>query len=85
MKKDIIPFTDTATPRIADYQANYAATHDEYPDVKLFYIDLDPDSVTYNCRIESMQRPHYTLDENGLIDTIVFMMDGLYTGYIILN
>jgi hypothetical protein len=67
----VIPFFDTANPKILDYQTNYASLYGDYPKIKL---------ITY----DELGRRVYRSDQaiinetaEGLIDTIEFDLGGV--------
>lgn len=74
----IIEFTNSDTPQVTDYDTKYAQVFGQHPDVKLFTIDVDGN------RIARSEQPYFTLDVNGLIDSISFgqLADGLQNGFI---
>lgn len=78
IRQQIIEFTASETPTVNDYATKYAPIFGQYPDVKLFTIDADGN------RIARSEQPYFTLDVNGLIDSISFgtLADGPQNGFI---
>jgi len=76
--KSIITFTATATPTISNYQSTYKATHGQYPQARLMYIDGDGN---WN---EWMQQPKFNVIA-GVVDSITWDLAEALTGFIILS
>jgi hypothetical protein len=76
--KDIIHFTATAIPMIANYQTTYAAAHGETPTVALRTIDEDGNII------DRAEQPKFTMS-SGLISSISWDLPDTETGFIILN
>ena len=82
--KEIITFTATATPGIADYVSdqingkNYTEIFGQYPQLRLMTIDGDGNYY------ERQEKPKFTM-VTGLITAIFYDLSSLETGYIILQ
>lgn len=75
-----IDFISTNAPSLINYQTLYAWDYGENPKIQLWQINIDGNII------ERSEKPFYTLDINGLIDTITFgVLDEIMTGYIIIS
>ena len=74
-----IPFGNTDTPLIENYQDNYSEDYGELPKISLIQID------TEGNRIERTEKPYFIVVD-GLINSIVFgTLSEPITGFIILS
>ena len=73
-----INFSNTATPSVTDYQANYKAVFGEYPKLQLFT------EARAGVEWERQEKPVYNRT-GGLLTSIVFDLSSEETGYIILS
>jgi hypothetical protein len=76
--KLVVSFAADATPTLADYQTNYAATYGEHPVVQLVTIDGDGNYI------QRSEQAKYTM-ALGLIDSISWDLADAETGFIILR
>lgn len=72
-----IEFTNTSTPSITNYQQNYAVPYGEFPKFKL---------RTYVNSVEEWERQEVPILNyvDGLLDSIVWDLSDVYSGYILL-
>jgi len=73
-----IPFTNTMTPSIINYQANYAEDYGELPKIELFTMD------SANVYWSRQEKPVFNFI-GGLINSIIFDLSDAYSGYIVLS
>ena len=73
-----IEFTDTSTPSIVNYQTFYAADFGEMPKIQIF--TYNSDGVYW----ERQEKPIWNF-LGGLLDSIVFDLSDIYSGYIIIS
>jgi len=78
-KKEVIPFVNTDTPSISDYNLHFALTYGQYPNVRLI-VDDDVGN-----RFERTEKPYFNL-VGGVVDSITFgVLEKALTGVIILS
>lgn len=75
-----IPITATPTPTITNYQTLYASVYGEDPDVRV--VCFTEDGVTM---YERDQRPFFTYESGGLLDTVYFDLGDVVSGYILIK
>lgn len=75
-----IPVESTAMPTISNYQAIYAAVYGENPDIRLM-CEYEDTGMMY----ERMQRPFFTYDSLGLLDTIFIDCGDIISGYFLIK
>lgn len=75
---DKIEFTNTATPSITNYQQNYATPYGQFPKFTL---------MTYNSEGVEWERQEVPIRNfvDGLLDSIVWDLSDIYSGYIIIS
>lgn len=75
---DKIEFTNTATPSITNYQQNYATPYGQLPKFTL---------MTYNSEGVDWERQEVPIRNfvDGLLDSIVWDLSDIYSGYIIIS
>jgi hypothetical protein len=73
-----VPFTNTATPSLTNYQANYAFDYGELPKIELFTRD------STNVYWSRQEKPIFSF-VGGLIDSITFDLSDAYSGYITIS
>ena len=78
LAKTVIPFTATATPTIATYQALYATKYGEHPVVSLVTIDGDGNYI------QRSEQAKYVIAV-GLIDSISWDLADAESGFIIIR
>ena len=76
--KTVVTFAADSTPSLTNYQASYAATYGEHPNVQLVTIDGDGNYIARS------EQPKFTMAA-GLIDTISWDLPDAETGFIILR
>lgn len=76
--KVAVAFAADATPSLTNYQATYAATYGEHPNVQLVTIDGDGNYIVRS------EQPKFTMAA-GLIDSIGWDLPDAETGFIILR
>lgn len=74
-----IDFIAQTVPTISDYNTKYATIYGQNPTARVIIVDGS------GIKVESMQKPIFTFDVNGLLDTIYFDIGVPTTGYIILS
>lgn len=73
-----IAFTASMAPSILNYDTDYSNAYGQYPTIKLFTIDSDGN------RLERSEKPKYLLVA-GLIDSIVYDLAQIETGFILIS
>lgn len=81
---DVVQFTASALPTIADYNTDYAPTHGQFPRLELIIDNGD------GTRYSRQQMPQFTTITSGngladLINTIFWDLGEPLTGWIIIN
>lgn len=76
--KTVVPFAGTSTPTLSGYQATYAATYGEHPNIQLVTIDGDGNYIVRN------EQPKFTM-AGGLIDSISWDLADSETGFIVIR
>lgn len=73
-----VPFVNTMTPSLIDYQNNYSWDYGELPKIELFTMD------SINVYWKRQEVPIFNFID-GLIDSIVYDLSDNYTGYITIS